>query len=367
MKAFIDYSPPDVHFWREYGQLWERSAEKSPFQAPQVLQYFVKTVNDPIAIFKFYIGDKLKGAALFHKKGTTYSFLSDIKTDHNSFVISKDCHPEEVTSFFNCLHEAVRREKWTLVLNNQPMWVPYMDVFAESGRASGLFWLSAKSSVCPMVKFDTPENLYERLSKSRNNRYKLNRLQREHTVEFEANEMEEGLEEWANNFCDCHIARWKGTATPSKYFDPERRVFLLNCLKAWHRDGILVRFSLKADGKRIAFIIGLLQEKSLIYHNLTHDPDYNKHSPSLVLVILLGEWMRARGFNTLDFGDGNESYKYNFANEEGQLNSIFISSKNNLPFIIRANFISKVRSSPFLIQLYRQKMRPLSRLFFASF
>jgi len=241
-----------------------------------------------------------------------------------------------------------------------------MDVFAESGRSSGLFWLSAKSSVCPMMKSGTPQALHERLSKSRNNRYKLNRLQREHGVEFEAYETDEGLEKWTNDFCDCHIVRWTGTATPSKYLNAERRVFLLNCLKAWHRDNILVRFSLKADGKRIAFIIGLIQENSLIYHNLTHDPDFNKHSPSLVLVVFLGEWMRERGFNTLDFGDGNESYKYNFANEEGQLNSIFISSKNNLPFIFRANVISKVRSTPFLIQLYRQKMRPLSRLFFAS-
>jgi len=367
MKAYIDYSKPDTTFWREYAHLWENSANRPAFQSPNVLQYFAEKSPTPVAIYKFYNDDdELKGAALFHKRGKAYGFLSDMKTDHNSFVIHKDCGDVEVKFFLECLLAEIRRERWLIVLNNQPMWESYMDVFDQLGRASRLFWLSTKSSVCPMVKFDTPEALHERLSKSRNNRYKLNRLQREYTVEFEALDRDKDLENWTNEFCDSHIVRWSDTPTPSKYRDPERRVFLLNCMQAWHRDGILVRFSLKANGKRIAFIIGLVQGNSLIYHNLTHDPEFNRHSPSLVLVIFLGEWMKQRGLSVLDFGDGNESYKYNFANEEGQLNSIFIASKGNIPFIVRSKLISAVRGNSFLIQLYRQKVRPFTRLMLSA-
>lgn len=365
MNAFIDYSYPDAAFWRDYSLLWENSAGMPAFQSPHALRYFVEKTPKPVAVFKYYAAGRFRGAALFHKNGDTYGFLSDMKTDHNSFVIHKDCTETEIKAFFDGFHAAIKKEKWKIVLNNQPMWNPYMDVFVASGRSSSLFWLSSKSSVCPMVKCETPQALYERLSQSRNNRYKLNRLQREFTVDFEAIKGEEDLENWMNQFCDCHIARWSGTTTPSKYLDPERRVFLLNCLKAWNTDGILERFALKANGKRIAFIIGLKQENTLIYHNLTYDPDYHKHSPSLVLIHFLGAWMKNEGLCILDFGDGNEAYKYNFANEDGRLNSIFIAPSHNLPFIIKSNCISIVRNNPFLIQLYRHKLRPLTRLLFA--
>lgn len=364
MEAIIEYSMPDARFWEDYSHLWENSVEKSPFQAPRLLQYFAKTISDPIATYKFYIGSKLKGVALFHKKGKAYGFLSDIKTDHNSFVIHKNCTHLEVAAFFDYLHENIHKEKWVLVLNNQPMWLPYMDVFVKSGYSSRLFWLSGKSSVCPMLVQPTPEALYEKLSKSRNNRYKLNRLQREYEVAFEALTTDEGLEDWVNDFCETHIRRWADTKTPSKYLNPERRVLLLNCLKAWQQEGVLTRFALKANGKRIAFVIGLTQKTTLIYHALTHHPDYNKHSPSLALVIFLGEWMKKHGFNVLDFGDGNESYKYNFANEEGQLNSIFIGPKSNLSFVLRSKFIAAVRDNPTLIRLYREKARPIVRWIF---
>lgn len=364
MKAFIDHSPPDSNFWEIYTQLWERSVEKSPFQAPRLLQYFAKNLSDPIATYKFYVNNELKGAAVFHKKGKVYGFLSDIKTDHNSFVIHEDCTRSEVLAFFDGFHETIRREKWTLVLNNQPMWLPYMDVFTESGRSSRLFWLSGKTSVCPMLVQSTPDAVHEKLSKSRNNRYKLNRLQREYEVAFEALCHDEDLENWANDFCESHIRRWADTKTPSKYMNPERRTLLLNCLKAWQDEGLLTRFALKANGKRIAFIIGLQQKTTLIYHSLTHDPDYNRHSPSLVLMLFLGEWMKKHGFNTLDFGDGNESYKYNFANAEGQLNSIFIGPKDNFPFVVQSRFVAAVRSHPVLIRLYREKARPIIRWIF---
>ncbi len=366
MKAFIEYSRPDAQFWHDYTVLWENSTGRPAFQAPHVLRYFAEKSPTLVAVYKFYVDRTLKGAALFHKKGGAYGFLSDMKTDHNSFVLHSACSPQEVQDFFECFHREMGREGWTIILNNQPMWAPYMDVFVRSGQKSGLFWLSSRSSVCPMVQCDTPQELYERLSKSRNNRYKMNRLQREHDVSFEALTGDEDLENWVGEFCDCHIERWSGTTTPSKYRDTERRDFLLQCLKAWHRDGILVRFAIKAGEKRIAFVIGLLQEGTLIYHNLTHAPEFSRHSPSLVLVVYLGEWLKERGFATLDFGDGNEAYKYNFANTEGQLNSIFIASRHKIPFIVRSKLISAVRSNSFLIQLYRQKLRPLSRLLFSA-
>jgi CelD/BcsL family acetyltransferase involved in cellulose biosynthesis len=363
MNAYIDYSIPDDNFWEAYAELWQNSLEKPVFQSPGLMRYFAQTRREDVAVYRFYSNDTLKGAAFFlNGPSGVYSFLSDLKTDHNHFVIRRDCDEAELRAFFDHFHEAIKREKWALVLNNKPVWAPYMSAFAASGHAKNLYWNSSKSSVSPRARQATPQAVFEHLTKSKNNRYKWNRLKREREGWFEVLCGDEDLEAWARGFCDSHVSRWEDSLTPSSYGSTSRRTFLLDCLRSWQADGVLVRFALRVGEERIAFVIGLKQENTLIYHALTHNPAFDKYSPSLVLVGLLGEWMLENGFDTLDFGDGNESYKYNFANEEGQLNSVFISSKTNLPFILRSELVSRVRRHPVLIRLYREKIRPRAKM-----
>lgn len=362
MKASIEYSKPTTHFWTEYERLWWQSLSHPVFEAPSLLKYFASVADGDLAIYTCRQDDQLIGAAFFHRENGAYTFLSDLKTDHNCFVIHRDCSDEAIKTFFELFHQKVQEEKWTLVLNNKPMWVPYMELFTRVGIDSNLFWLSAPSSVCPRLEESSPESLYRNLHKSKNNRYKRNRLLREHDAEFEILSGDKDLKEWANDFCNTHVIRWQDTITPSKFRSRSQRQFLLGCMKAWVNDGRLVRFALKAGDKRIAFVIGLVQENSLIYHSLTYHPDYHKYSPGKVLLLYLGEWMKEKSLNVLDFGDGNEAYKYDFANKERKLHSIFITHKTNIPFILKAKLTALVRSHPALIQLYREKLRPISKL-----
>ncbi|MCB9317010.1 MAG: GNAT family N-acetyltransferase [Lewinellaceae bacterium] len=359
MKAFIDYTIPDPEFWSAYEQLWENSKYRPVFESPGLLRYFSSLSEGAVAIFKcFRENGQLTGAAFFHKKKNVYTFLSDYKTDHSCFVLHQNCTNVEIRNFFEAFHQEVLKEHWTLELNNNPMWVSYMDAFTRSGKKSPLFWLSTPSTVCPRLEEKDPESLRQNLLQSRNNRYKRKRLQREHQVEFEVLSDEEDLVGWTTDFCNTHVRRWQNTLTPSKYHSEQERNFLQSCLQAWEGDGRLVRFALKANGTRIAFVIGLLQKNSLIYHSLTYHPDFHKYSPGKVLILYLGEWMHEHRLNVLDFGDGNEPYKYNFANKEQKLHAIFISKKENLFFILRAKVIAAVRRNPVLIKFYREKLRP---------
>ncbi len=363
MKAFIDYAQPDPMFWASYEQLWEASKYKPVFESPGLLRYFSALSQGAVAIFKSFREDgQLIGAAFFHRKKNVYTFLSDYKTDHSCFVLHQDCSEAEIMHFFEAFHQEVRKENWSLVLNNNPMWVSYMDTFARAGKQSELFWFSAQSSVCPRLEEESPESLRQNLLQSRNNRYKRKRLEREHQAEFEVLEGDADLAAWVADFCQTHVIRWQGTLTPSKYQSEQERNFLLGCLKAWVADGRLVRFALKANGVRIAFVIGLRQKNSLIYHSLTYHPDFHKYSPGKVLILHLGEWMHDHHLNVLDFGDGNEAYKYNFANQERKLHAIFISKKKNLAFILKVKLIAAVRNHPALIQFYREKLRPWLKL-----
>ncbi|MEZ4939902.1 MAG: GNAT family N-acetyltransferase [Saprospiraceae bacterium] len=359
MKAFIDYSQPDTTFWTAYDQLWAASKYMPAFESPSLLRYFSSLSADAVAVYKSYREDgQLIGAAFFHRKKNVYAFLSDYKTDYSCFVLHQDCTDAEIREFFETFHQEVKKENWSLVLNNNPMWVSYMDTFARTGKKSSLFWFSAQSSVCPRLEEKCPESLRQNLLQSRNNRYKRKRLQREHQTEFEVLEGDTDLAGWGSDFCQTHVIRWQDTLTPSKYQSEQERNFLLGCLQAWVADNRLVRFALKANGVRIAFVIGLRQKNSLIYHSLTYHPEFHKYSPGKVLILYLGEWMHEQHLNVLDFGDGNEPYKYNFANIERKLHAIFISKKQNFVFILKAKLIAAVRSNPALIQFYREKLRP---------
>ena len=359
MKAYIDHSIPTDDFWTAYDHLWENSTDQPVFEAPSVLKYFATLSIDALAVFKCYReGGQLIGAALFHQKKGVYSFLSDYKTDYSCFVLHQTCTEAETKQFFKKFHQEVKNENWTLVLNNQPMWVSYMDIFTQSGKKSPLFWLSSQSSVCPRLEESSPDSLLKNLHKSRNNKYKRNRLLREQNAEFEVLDGADALEEWTEGFCQTHVIRWDDTITPSKYRSEEKRQLLLGCMNSWANDGRLVRLALKVGDTRIAFVIGLIQKNCLIYHSLTYHPDFHKYSPGKVLLLYIGEWMHKQQLNILDFGDGNESYKYDFANKERKLHSIFISKKRNLPFILKAKLTALVRNNAALIQWYRDKLRP---------
>ncbi len=361
MQAFIDYSFPDPNFWNDYKILWDNSLYKPVFQSPHYIQDLADKYRSALAVYKFVQKEQLMGAVFFKKENGVYTFLSDVKNDHNFFVIHSLCSDEDIQAFFTHFLALVRRERWSVMLKNQPTWASYMDIFIKTGRASHLYWESSKYAVCPVAEAETPGALRHLFNKSKNLQYKIKRLMKQEEAFFEVLTGDEGLEDWVHEFSESHIKKWADTPTPSAYRDMQKRSLLLDFLRAWINDNLLVRFSIKTKNGRIAFCIGLLQENSLLHHSHTYDPEYSRHSPGLALLAFISNWMETKGLNILDFGYGNEPYKYMYANKELQLNKIFISHQLNLPFILKAKLEKNVRNNQGLIQFYREKIKPLTR------
>ncbi|MCB9284861.1 MAG: GNAT family N-acetyltransferase [Lewinellaceae bacterium] len=351
---------PDAFFWEQYSTLWANSPNPSPFQAPQLLRFFDGHPEvDTIAV-QYFVDGELMAAALFKKRKKQVQFLSDLKTDHNFFVIDRRCTPEQTRDFFRQFLEKLKKEKWALLLNNQPMWAPYMGLFLEELQESSLFGEHLPYSVCPIVEADSPEDLFERINGSREFRYRVNRLKKQQDAVFEALTQDEDLERWIDQFCDAHIRRWDGTPTPSAFLDPSRKDRFSGCLHAWQAQGILVRFSVRIGDQRVGFVVGLRQGNTLVHHNTTFDPDFKKFSPGIALIHFMGEWMKEQQMHILDFGDGNETYKYSIANKEHELSRIFISDPSNLRFILKTKMIKSVRNNSKLFDFYRDKIKPLT-------
>lgn len=358
MKGYVTYTYPDQNFWDNYARLWENSLEQPVFQAPRFIKYLATRFEHTLAVFQCYRGDELIGAAFFRKDGKIYKLLSEIKADYNFFVIHKACTPEETKFFFQAFFKEVNKQRWSMVLSYQPSWAPYMSVLEGVGNTHRLYFNISKHSVCPMLQTDTPEQMMEQFTKSKELKYSMNRLIKQQGAIFEVFTDDEDIDNWADQFCRCHVKRWKATGTPSRYDTPDMQELNRECMRAWAKDHFLIRFSVRIGDERVAFNAVLLQENTVIGHAQAFDPDYHKYSPGKALMYAIGEWMLSRRLTKLDFGKGGEAYKANMTNLEPELHKIFISHYYNLPFIFKSKLETTLRSNAGLIKMYRQKIKP---------
>ncbi len=359
--ALLTTGMPSETFWEAYEHLWRNSAERSPFKAPRLLRYFATCTSETVAAFSFYQDGVLRGAVLLKERCGVCTFLSDLKTDVNTFVLDRRCTEADRQAFCYALLAALRERRWSLECNNQPLQAEYISHLQAAARANGLAWTLVPHSVCPLLVADTPAELEKYLQKNQRYRYYANRLHKQHGAFFQTHTDATELEAWVEAYCNAHVQRWAKTATPSHFQDLSRRQFLLGCLRAWHDDGLAVRFSLCLPEKQhLAFAIGLLQPPALVFHATTFDPAFARYSPGKALIFHIGTWMAQNNLCIFDFGDGDEPYKYDVANSERPLSRLFISPRKHLTFRAKACLFKSLKEHPHLESIYRFKIKPLA-------
>lgn len=364
MEPLIELAFLEEGFWYLYVLLWQKSVYRSVFQSPHFLRQLAgKFKNSTMVVYQFKVDGELKGACFLRKENGVYHFLSDVKSDHNFFVLRDDCTKQERTTFFKGLFEKVRENRMSLILENQPAWANYMEEFIEAGKASKLYLKTSSYSVCPILEKNTAVDLVESLNKNTEPKRKADQLTKKGAV-LEVFKGEEDLEKWVDEFVQLHIQRWDGTHSPSRYNEPGQRDLLRDCIRGWAEDGVAVRFSIQLNGERIALWICLLQGDSLIRHTTTYDVTKNKLSPGKAMMYHVSQWMLENNLRTLDFGEGAEPYKYEFINKELDLNQVLVSSRKNLPFILKSalkqNIHNRMKKNPKLKKFYYDKIWPLT-------
>lgn len=357
MRKIVIENTPGTLFWKKYSELWYCSIQKSPFQSPLLLQYFAGVKKNNIVAVQLIVDEKLKAAIVLSEKNGTFSFLSDLKTDVNFLVVEPDCTAGDLEFFFSSFFGEIRKRGWNVILNNVPNWANYMKAFEYCGAKSKLFFKKIDYSVCPVIEGNQKETVFDIVKHSRQIRYSINRLRGQLNAVFEVLTGDEELENWTNQFCQSHILRWESTPTPSGYRSLTKQQFLLNCLRAWSAQKILVRFSVIVNNQRIGFVIGLIDNNSLIHHSTTFHPEYRRFSAGKAVIYIMAEWILKNNLNTLDFGDGDEEYKLALAKKLQVTSRIFISSSSNFRFILTTKLIEAVRNNSGLYRFYRDKVR----------
>jgi hypothetical protein len=320
------------------------------------LEYF-SNISENVVAVQLINDEKLLGAFVLRKNNNSYSFLSDLKSDFNFFVIHRDCAEKDLEFFFTSFFMETRRRQWKLTLNNVPDWAPYMSLFESCGAKSKLYFKKIEYSVCPTIEGNENETAFDIVNHSRQYRYSVNRLKSQLNAEFEVLTGDQYMEEWANAFFDAHILRWKDTSTPSKFESSDYREFVLKCLKAWSEQKVLVRFAIVVEQKRIGFVIGLLETGKLIHHSTTFHPEYRRYGAGKAVIFAMTKWMLENNLSVLDFGSGDEEYKFVLANKTQTTSRIFVSSKTALIFILKTKMIEAIKNRPNLYKFYQEKIK----------
>lgn len=359
LQVIIDTLAKDTTFWEAYTSLWKESEYQSAFQSPFFLQVLVNMVDKKdIIVIKGNKNGELAGAAFLYNKNGVWHFLSDLKTDHNYFVLHKDLSQEEIKEYFGGLLSEIEKRKLAVRLNSLPSWAYYADTFKKMLAEKNVFYKVTDASTCIFLETATPEELFKATDKKKF-RQKLNRLKDQGNVAFEVFTDAEDIDNWLNGLFELHIKRWAVTNTPSIYRDEKVKEFYRSCMKAWLAQGILIRFSIKLNDKRISYVTALFEHGYLLHHTCTFDIDYEKQSPGLLIINMIARWMADRGMTKMEFGDGGEMYKYQFTSNQLPHQTIFISNKMKLPFIIKTNFVHLFKENKTLRNFYATNIRPL--------
>jgi Acetyltransferase (GNAT) domain len=325
-----------------YATLWHNTIVKTPFLSPTT----VVTLSDQhlsrgysIVHFSCTKNDQLVLTAWFKCKNHRLEILSTGFADHNFIIQHSSLTSEEGEGLFRELIIQLTGKGYQLVWRNFPRF-SFLGPYLQSINYDGI--VTIPYSFCPIHRQNDGQAVLNAISNKKLIYYKRRLIKK--GAEFECIEDDFELRLWVEEFTNNHIVRWNGSKTPSKYLNQKVIVQLEARFQAWIEDGVLKRFSIRHEGKRIAFCVGLQQEKQLIYHAIAYDRDYFTFSPGKALILFIAEHMNDENLNTLDFGEGNEAYKHSFTNNYLELDLVYISASKDFVFLLKAKVNKFIRT-----------------------
>jgi CelD/BcsL family acetyltransferase involved in cellulose biosynthesis len=347
-------SSPGALVGPDLEDLWRADPHRSPFCAPAYLDQMVELARRERAepfIAAAISADGTAAAAwpLRRDRGGTVRMLQTFGADHCPCLARAGVSPADLSEgLVTALREADGR---ALFLENVPSWGPTLSAARLAITETGWKGRSFAAAPCPVLRVPegpgAAEALRHKVSSSnpKKQEKRENRLKRLPGFAFKAIEGDADLAGWAEDFCNAHEWRWNLTQTPSEFQSEDARRRWLALLGAWARAGVAVRFSLEAEGRRIAFVAGLKAGDRLIYYRIAYSPSHADFSPTLVLLRRLVGWMGERGFTCLDFGVGGESYKLRYADADEPLWRLTAARHALSPVYVRGVIEDEIRKS----------------------
>ena len=190
-----------------------------------------------------------------------------------------------------------------------------------------------QTSICPQINLsDGWETVLKQSRRADNFKRKLKKLEKMQDFEFRSITVPAEIEAAFERFYRLHEKRWAADGGSELSGHPQLLTFqreVINNLA----NANLIRFDeLWAEGECRASVYGLDNGKTFYYYNSGYDLDWASKSVGLVLIGLSVKNAIARGNVLYDFLRGDETYKFDWANQKNDLITVNLS-RQTIPAI----------------------------------
>lgn len=229
-------------------------------------------------------------------------FLSNYQADYQDFIYTSftDC---EMMFKYICSHY----NKMIISLDTIPS---HSTVLNLSQRNNDI--IIKPSENCPVLVFDNYDS--EKDIQSKNYRRKKRMLQQLGEISinnfFAANDILPNMV----RFKEFYKSRWGEDPESSFFFEPFDDLLLFEIVKSFSVNNKIILSSLTLNGLPIAYYLGFVDRKKYMFYRSGFDNRYEKYSPGMVLLKVLLNDLKKKGYIEFDFLRGEYAYKSMYAN-----------------------------------------------------
>lgn len=345
--------------WQKYSQVWEDSNTRNPFISPQLLQ--LKNIP-ALQIAFIYNNAEIIGALPFIYANGLLRIAGEPMSDSIQF-------PFLPSTSITQKYQAIRQT--LLKINPQNIEFKklctanvYIFLVIKAVKEINYQAVFVKSWKNLFVKEPNTEEgikTFRSIFNKSNTRNYSNKFRREHnyTVSVIEQYNEEELDNFLSYFFMYHEIRWNTTTTPSIYSNKHYREELKEKVKVWLQEKACILFSLDVEGEPTSMAICLKTKTSIIYHQIAYSVNkiYLKYRINKLLIFELSKWMADNSITVLDFGVGDEPYKYEYTKNEQYLVRVYAAKSKTAKTHIKGQIDYRYQSNPRLINFLNNRYR----------
>jgi CelD/BcsL family acetyltransferase involved in cellulose biosynthesis len=123
---------------------------------------------------------------------------------------------------------------------------------------------------------------------------------------------------------------WRARGAGSEFDDPANTAFIEHLVASLPRD-LLHCSQVRLDGRPLSSALYFRRGRELLFYKGAFDPDYARCSPGMAHFAMAAEWAISNGFDALDFMQGEEPYKFQWADTAAETASHLIAPLSGWP------------------------------------
>ncbi len=333
-----------------YKKIWSESSSPNPFISPNILERLVSK-KESIHVAFFYHDTKTIGAIPYTFTNGCLKMAGESMSDSIDLLFVPETALHQKYEAICCFIREVAPKnlafKKLCDINFNAL------LFIKAFKELGYHYTYVASWKNLFVQYDNQpfdsavflKNFNKGNTRNYSNKFKKEQNYSVHVIQkYDAL----AIHKWMEFFYMYHELRWSQTNTPSIYASQTERDELEAKVTAWIAEGSCILFSLDVENIPVSMAICLTNNKSIIYHQIAYKatPGILKYRINKLLIFELSKWMVDNHYEILDFGVGNEPYKYEYTQLERRIIRLYASKSIFSKIYLKGVFDFHYQKSP---------------------